>query len=251
MSQFKFSVITVVKNDQENIVKTLKSVLSQKKQVDLEYIVIDGNSLDETVNQINKFKNEIDLFITENDMGIYDAMNKGIENCSGDIVSFCNSGDIIKDKGLKKIENIFKSQKCDFVFGTVIRNYLGGQIQKFGYNSKRIYYNFDFATSHSTGFYVKKNVINEIGKFDLKYKCSSDYDFYYKMINSNNYKGSSTSKNDVIGEVASGGYSSRISFFGHLFEETKIRINNKQNRLIIFLIFINAIIKHIYKKIFN
>ena len=51
MSQFKFSVITVVKNDQENIVKTLKSVLSQKKQVDLEYIVIDGNSLDETVNQ--------------------------------------------------------------------------------------------------------------------------------------------------------------------------------------------------------
>ena len=249
MSQFKFSIITVVKNDQDNIERTLNSVLSQRNQIELQYIVIDGNSSDNTVEKIKKFSEEIDCFISESDNGIYDAMNKGINLSSGNIISFCNSGDIIKEGGLKKIQDIFVSQKCDFVFGTVIRNYIGSKIKKSGFNPKRLYYNFDFATSHSTGFYVKKNVIKEIGNFNLEYKCSSDYDFYYKLIDSKKYKGSSTSKYDIIGEVASGGYSSKISFMDHLWEETKIRINNKQSKIVISIIFLNALIKRFFKNL--
>ena len=248
MSQFKFSIITVVKNDQENILKTLKSVLKQKKLVNLEYIVIDGNSSDKTLKIINQYQNEIDKIISENDNGIYYAMNKGIKLATDNIIAFCNSGDELKDKGLHYIQKVFSRDNCDFVFGTIIRNYIGDKIIKHGYNEKRIYFNFDFATSHSCGFYVKKNIINEIGNYNVKYKCSSDYDFYYRLISSKNFKGGSTKENEIVGEVASGGFSSKLSFFEHLIEETKIRIDNNQNKIMIIIIFINALLKRFLKR---
>ena len=83
-------------------------------------------------------------------------MNKGILNCSGNIIGFCNSGDIIYPNGLEKILNNFKKRKIDVLFATVKRNYIGKTIIKYGFNENRIFYNFDFATTHSTGFYVKK-----------------------------------------------------------------------------------------------
>ena len=100
MSQYNFSIITVVKNDQQNISKTIKSVLSQKKDVDLEYIIIDGDSSDSTKKFIKSFKDEIDIVVSEPDNGIYDAMNKGLELSSGNIIGFCNSGDLILKNGL-------------------------------------------------------------------------------------------------------------------------------------------------------
>ena len=249
MSQLKFSIITVVKNDQENIIKTLKSVLKQKKLVNLEYIVIDGKSSDKTLNIINQYAKEIDKIISENDNGIYYAMNKGIDLATGDIIAFCNSGDELKDNGLHYIEKIFLRDNCDFVFGTIIRNYIGDRIIKHGYNEKRINFNFDFATSHSCGFYVKRNIIDEIGKYNVRYKCSSDYDFYYRLISSKKFRGGFTEKSDVVGEVASGGFSSKLSFFEHLIEETKIRIDNNQNKILIIIIFINALIKNFFKRL--
>tara|TARA_B100001175_G_scaffold296818_1_gene286049 strand:+ start:2124 stop:2882 length:759 start_codon:yes stop_codon:yes gene_type:complete len=249
MSQFKFSIITVVKNDEENILRTLKSVLNQKNQVDLEYIIIDGKSSDNTLKIIKKFQNEVDKIISENDSGIYDAMNKGISLSSGDIIAFCNSGDVLKEHGLLHVKKIFDRDKCDFVFGTIIRNYIGEKILKQGFNKKRIYFNFDFATSHSCGFYIKKKIIDIIGKYNLKYKCSSDYDFYFRLINSNKFTGGYTNKDEIVGEVASGGYSSKLTFIDHLIEETKIRIDNGQNKFFISIIFVNALIKNIFKKI--
>ena len=67
----------------------------------------------------------------------------------------------------------------------------------------------------------KKNIIDEIGKYNVRYKCSSDYDFYYRLISSKKFRGGFTEKSDVVGEVASGGFSSKLSFFEHLIEETK------------------------------
>ena len=147
------------------------------------------------------------------------------------------------------IEKEFILKKCDFVFGTVIRNYLGSKIIKKGFKKNRIQYNFDFATSHSTGFYATKELINFVGNYDTNFKCSSDYDFYFRMINTKKFLGSSTIGDEIIGEVASGGYSSTLSFFEHLFEEMNIRIKNKQNYFYIGLIFINAIFKNYYNKI--
>ena len=248
MSQFKFSIITVVKNDEKNLEKTIMSILDQKNFDEIEYIIIDGKSDDNTLKIIEKYKHKIHKIISEKDDGIYDAMNKGIKLSRGKIIGMCNSGDIIYSNGIEYVKKQFQNN-CDFVFGTVLRKYLGTEIIKHGYNPKRIYYNFDFATSHSTGFYIKREIIEKIGYYDTQFKCSSDYDFYLRMIKSGMFKGSFTKADELVGEVQSGGYSSSISFYEHLKEETKIRIKNKQNKILIILIFVNAIIKNFLKKI--
>ena len=129
----------------------------------------------------------------------------------------------------------------------VKRHYTTKTIIKSGYNPFRIKYNFDFATSHSTGFFIKLNSLKKVGKYTTKYKCSADYDFYYRAIIKKKLKGISTNKNNIIGIMKSGGYSSKFNFYQHLLEETKIRYDNGQSIIIIFLIFLNAIIKNLFK----
>jgi len=247
MFQFKFSIITVVKNDEINLEKTIKSIIKQRELNDVEYIVIDGKSNDRTIEIINKYKKHINKFVSEPDKGIYDAMNKGINLSTGDIIGICNSGDILLPNGLSYISNQFK-QNYDFVFGTVLRKYLGSEIIKYGFKLNRIYYNFDFATSHSTGFYIRRNILNEIGFYDTQFQCSADYDYYFRIVKSKKFRGSYTEQDELVGVVESGGFSSKISFFEHLKEETKIRIKNNQNIILVILIYLNALIKHILKK---
>ncbi|MDC3089967.1 glycosyltransferase [Candidatus Pelagibacter sp.] len=243
------TVITVVKNDQKNIEKTIKSVVSNNKGFKFEYIVIDGKSKDKTLSIVKKYRKKISKIISEKDKGIYDAMNKGIKKSKNDIIVFCNSGDFFYKNSLKKIIQIFNTKNVDYVFGTVVRNYTKKKIIKFSLNPRRIYYNFDFATAHSTGFFLKRNIYKKIGLYDLKFKCSSDFDLYFRIINKG-YVGSVTKKKDLIGNVASGGFSSKIPFFEHLIEESKIRIKNKQNIFFISIIFLNSIIKNLVKNLF-
>jgi len=243
-----FSIVTVVKNDQKNIQKTIKSVLSQSLK-NYEYILIDGKSNDQTLNIINRYSKKLNLIISEKDKGLYFAMNKGIRFSSGNIIVFVNSGDLLTKNALKIIHSKFTSTpNIDFVFGTVKRHYTNRPILKYGYNPNKLKYNFDFATSHSTGFFIKLKSLKKIGYFDTKYNCSADYDFYYKAIITKKLKGDFTNKKQLIGIVQSGGYSSKISFLDHLFEESKIRVKNNQNILFVFLIYCNAIIKHLLKK---
>ena len=100
------------------------------------------------------------------------------------MIIFINSGDTFTKGALKIIYNVFKkNKKIDFVFGTVLRKYTKSKILKYSYNVNKLFYNFDFATSHSTGFFLKRKIYNQIGKFNTKYKCSADYDIYFKTIN--------------------------------------------------------------------
>jgi len=244
-----FSVITVVKNDESNIEKTIKSILSQKFK-NFEYILIDGNSNDNTLQKIKKYQKKVSKILSQKDKGVYFAMNKGIKLAKGEVLIFVNSGDLLTKNALKIIYNKFnKNKKLDFVFGTVKRHYTTKTIIKSGYNPFRLKYNFDFATSHSSGFFIKLKSLKKIGNFNTKYRCSSDYDLYYRAIIKQKFIGSSTSKKQLIGIMKSGGLSSKITFIDHLKEETKIRFNNKQNIFFIFFIFFNAIFKNIFKKI--
>lgn len=106
----ELTIITVVKNDRSGIEKTIKSIILQKTKR-VEYIIVDGNSKDGTKKIINKFKDKIDKIISEKDRGIYYAMNKGITNSSGNIIGFCNSGDILFPNGLRTILKNFKKKK--------------------------------------------------------------------------------------------------------------------------------------------
>ena len=210
-----FSVITVVKNDEKNIIQTLKSIKNQT-YTNFEYIIIDGNSEDKTIQKLMKFKNQINYLLSEKDNGIYFAMNKGLKISKGKIIVFVNSGDMLTKNALRIIKQKFDHHKFDFVFGTVKRHYTKDTIIKYGFNRNRLKYNFDFATAHSTGFYLKRNIYKKIGFFNTFYKCSSDYDIYFKILLKMNLDGGYTKKNELIGTVSSGGFSSKVSFFSHL-----------------------------------
>ena len=244
-----FSIITVVKNDEVNIEKTIRSILDQNLK-DFEYIIIDGNSNDKTLEIINKYKSKINLIISEEDSGIYYAMNKGAKLSSGEVIVFVNSGDDLKKGALYTIKKKFEEKEdVSFVFGTVIRNYTKDTVLKYGFDKKKLYFNFDFATAHSAGFFLKRKIFLKLGQFNTKYKCSADYDLYYKVLIKENLIGNSTNKDEIIGELSAGGFSSKVSFIKHLFEESKIRYDNKQNLLLIMLIFINALLKKLFTKI--
>ena len=249
MQKNLLSIITVVKNDEQNIQKTIRSIISQKK-INYEYIIIDGKSTDNTLKKIRKYKSKINKIISKKDNGIYDAMNKGIKVANGDVIVFCNSGDFFYKNSLQKVMFLFDKFNYDFVFGTVLRNYKKGKILKFGFNFNRMLYNFDFATSHSTGFFLKKKIYNLIGNYNTKFKISADYDLYFRLYKKN-LRGGYTKKNQKIGNMKSGGFSSKISFFQHLIEETKIRIHNSQNILFVILIFMNAVFKNLNKLFFT
>ena len=114
------SIITVVKNSESTIEKTIQSVLSQKIE-NLEYIIIDGNSSDNTLGIIKKYEDKIDYWCCIEDEGIYDAMNYGLKLSSGKIIGLINSGDIYTNDSLKTVLKYFKKKR-------VFHFYLGPSI---------------------------------------------------------------------------------------------------------------------------
>lgn len=110
-----FSIITVCFNAEKEIEKSILSVISQTYTA-IEYIIIDGNSSDKTIDIINKYKANIHTVISEPDNGLYDAMNKGIKHATGDYLCFLNAGDTFFEKNT--LRNIIK--KCDGDFPDII-----------------------------------------------------------------------------------------------------------------------------------
>tara|TARA_B100001057_G_scaffold500955_1_gene619169 strand:+ start:9792 stop:10622 length:831 start_codon:yes stop_codon:yes gene_type:complete len=247
----QFSIITIAKNADKTIERTIKSVLNQKK-IKFEYIIIDGNSKDKTLEIIKKYSSKLDYWVSMNDRGIYNAMNYGLKLANSKVICFVNSDDYFFNQySLDKVNDYFeKNKKIDFLFGTVKRYYLGNNlIIKSGFDKKKFLYNFDAQTSHSTGFFIKSKLQKKIGLYDEKFKCSADYDLFFKIFSNPRIVGSNTKKNEIIGVVSSGGFSSKFGFWNHLIEETKIRIKNNQNYFLIVIIFINAVVKYYLKKL--
>ena len=228
------TIITVVLNDEENIERTIKSVLEQKHKK-IQYIIIDGDSDDQTKSIINKYKNKIDIFKSEKDDGIYDAFNKGLHLAEGDLIGFVNSGDTLTNDSLTILKKYYLYySEADFFFGAVKKHW--GTLH--GYKRWKIYFTWGFYSSHSTGFFIKKEAAKILGKYNLKYKYSSDYDYFYRMIVKYKLKGVATKKNEIFGNFQRGGFSSKIKFFDHLVECTRIRLDNNQNKLMVLLTFI-------------
>ena len=98
-----FSVITVVKNDEKNISKTIKSIINQSYK-NYEYIIIDGKSSDKTIEKILKFRKKINYLSSARDKGIYFAMNKGAKLSRGEVIIYVNSGDKLNRKALKIVK---------------------------------------------------------------------------------------------------------------------------------------------------
>lgn len=242
-----FSIITVVLNGEKFLRETIESVKNQSFK-DYEYIIIDGGSTDKTLDIIKEYSEHIDFWISEKDLGLYDAFNKGILMAKGKYIGIINSDDIYTINALKIINEYFSNNlKIDFIFGSVQKHW--GILH--GYRPKKIYYSWGFYSSHSTGFFIKKESANKVGLYDLRYKYHADYDFFFRMIVKNKLKGMATRKDEVTGVFRRGGFSSKIPFRKLFFEELKIRYNNDQNLILIFIIFIHKFFKNIKKLLFN
>ena len=234
------TIITVVLNGEKFLEKTIKSVMKQKKIY--EYIIIDGNSKDNSLNIIKKYSDKISYWVSEKDNGLYDAFNKGMQLANGKYIGIINSDDVYKKDAFKIIEKYIRGNpRADFIFGSVKKHW--GIL--FGYRPEKIKYSWGFYSSHSTGFFIKTESAKKVGLYNLKYKYSSDYDYFFRMIVKEKLKGIGTKKDEIFGTFRRGGFSSKVDFISHFFEEIKIRIDNGQNKLLILIIFIYKFLKNI------
>jgi glycosyltransferase involved in cell wall biosynthesis len=237
------TIITTVKNGEVFFQEAIDSLQKQTYK-NFEHIVIDGNSTDGTLDLIRKNSNYIDYWVSVKDKGIYDGFNLGMRLARGEYLGFMNSDDKYTPNALSILLNyILKFPDNDFFFGAVKKHW--GVL--YGYRPWKIKWTWGFYSSHSTGFFIKTKSAQKVGLYNLKYKYSSDYDYFYRMILTHKMKGSGTKKDELFGYFRRGGFSSTIRFLDHFLEETKIRIDNGQNLFVVLLIFIFKYLRHINK----
>jgi glycosyltransferase involved in cell wall biosynthesis len=238
------SIITVVKNKSKFVQETIDSIKNQNYK-NIEYIVIDGVSTDGSIEIIKKNIDSIDYFVSEPDLGNYDAINKGLSLCTGDLIGIVNADDVLLPNATSILIDYYKKHPdVDFFFGSVKKHW--GTLS--GYYPKKIRYSWFFYTSHSTGFFIKKKAAELNGKYSLKYQYSSDFDYFYRLIVHNKCKGMATKKDEVFGIFRPGGISATLDKEKHFFEKIQIRFDNKQNKLFLFLLILLKYIKNLFSE---
>lgn len=181
----KISIITVVYNNEKTIEDALKCVLSQTYPI-IESIVIDGGSTDCTLTIIEKYKKNISLLISEPDKGIYDAMNKGIQIATGDIIGILNSDDLYQDDHViaDVVKCFTQNPNIDIVYGDLV--YVKGEDTSAivrNWKSKDYYSHFfdDGNVPPHPSLFLKSKVYKEAGLFNLQYKLAADYEFMLRV----------------------------------------------------------------------
>lgn len=178
----KVSVITVCRNAEEFIEQAINSRLEQTYE-NIEYIVIDGNSTDNTISVINKYLDKIYCFVSEPDNGVYDAMNKGIKMASGDIIYFLNSDDKFYDKYV--IENIIRffqhNENVDFVYGPIII-FDPVTNESFVKTHEYVKKSYLFNNICQQAIFYKADSFKKVGLFDDTLKIVGDYEWELRAI---------------------------------------------------------------------
>jgi glycosyltransferase involved in cell wall biosynthesis len=204
----KISLITACYNAEAHISRCIESVLAQKYP-DLEYIIIDGGSTDNTLSIINKYNHHISRIVSEPDKGVYDAMNKGIELATGDIVGTLNADDFFADSEvLKTIGNAFSVQNADIVFGDLDYVDLNETIIRKWRTKAYIkgIYNWGWMPPHPT-FYCKKRLFEKLGLYRLDYGTAADYELMLRFMHPNQWNTFYISK--VFVKMQRGGMSNK------------------------------------------
>ena len=160
--------------------KTIQSVLNQKNKI-FDLIVIDGNSNDQSLNILNQYKNHLN-FISEKDLGIYDAMNKGIKYSDNQYIWFLNSGDqIINDEIGNLLHDKLKFNYDLILSGTIIKNnFLSRNYKSNIFKKERI--KIGIMPPHPSTIF-KKSLFDKIGLFSLSYSIASDFDWIVRLFN--------------------------------------------------------------------
>ena len=181
----KISIITVSFNSAATIKDTIESVLSQDYPY-IEYIVVDGGSTDNTVDIVMEYGDDIDIFVSESDRGIYDAMNKGISLATGDVIGILNSDDFYENGGVvSTVVKAFNTTGAGIVFGDLVfvdkndvkrvRRYCSSK--KFRSWKLRI----GWMPPHPATF-VRASVYGEAGLYDIAYRIAADYEMFVRLL---------------------------------------------------------------------
>ena len=208
--EIKISIITAVYNNKKTIKDAIESVLNQTYK-NIEYVIVDGDSKDGTVDIIKQYESKIDKFISEPDNGIYDAMNKGIKLATGDIIGFLNSDDFYASNNvLEKVANEFIDKKVDSVYGdlvyvdnkdiTKVVRYWKSKPYKEGFFKK------GWHPPHPT-FFVKREIYEKYGKFRLEFKIAADYELMLRFLEK--HKISTAYIPEVLVKMRAGGTSNK------------------------------------------
>lgn len=184
----KISIITVCYNSEKTIEKTVQSVLKQTYS-DIEYIIIDGNSKDNTLGILEKYSSNISKIISEPDFGIYDAINKGIKISSGEIIGLLHADDeFAYNDAIKDVRSCFYKNEIDAIYSDL--QYLKkNKIHRHWKSGKFVISKFKWGwmPPHPT-FYCKKKCFEKLGYYNLKFSISADYELMLRFLYKNKIK---------------------------------------------------------------
>ncbi len=223
----KVSIITSCFNREGTIAQTIESVLEQDYP-NIEYIIIDGASKDNSLQIIRKYEHRITKIISEPDKGMYEAINKGLKLATGDIVGLLHSDDFFFSKSvISDIVATFKQSNADLVYGNglyvdpentnlVVRNWISG-------NYKRWKVKCGWLPLHPT-VYIRKKLIERIGLYDESYRIAADSEFLIRYLYKTNIQISYL--NQYIVRMRMGGLSTSLNCRKQMWQED-VRLYNK------------------------
>lgn len=224
----KISLITVVYNGETFLQECFNSVFAQTYP-EVEYVVIDGGSTDQTLDIIQENRSGIDYYISENDNGLYDAINKGIQQSTGDVIGILNADDMFaSDNVLATIASAFKGQPTiDGVYGDL--NYVHPVTNKIirAWKSRQAS-NADikkgWMPAHPT-LYLKRSLFEKNGNYSLDLGTTADYDLILRYFYTHKIKAvylPVLMVNMRAGGVSNQSVMSRISAFVNDYKALKI-----------------------------
>jgi len=238
VQDFKISLITVTFNAGSTISRCIESVIGQNF-TNIEYIVIDGGSTDNTLEILDQYKAYINVFVSEPDKGIYDAMNKGIKLANGDVIGMLNADDFFMDSTVSStIADIFSQQNAEIVYGDLDYISLQGKIVRKWRSGayERNKFKYGWMPPHPT-FYCKKDLFKQFGLYSLEYGTAADYELMLRFMYLHKIKAFYVPK--VLVKMNIGGASNKTlnNRIKGLFFDMKAMRNNKIPIPFITLIF--------------
>jgi glycosyltransferase involved in cell wall biosynthesis len=170
----RLTIITVNRNNQDGLQRTIESVVSQS-WTEREFIVIDGASTDGSVGVIEEYQDRITYWVSERDEGIYDAMNKGADRATGEYIYFLNAGDTLLPHTLRTLFSAYESWKgCDVVYGD-IQSGVTGQVER-AYDIAALPLGMCFC--HQA--VIVRTALQKALRFNSTYRVAADYDMFFR-----------------------------------------------------------------------
>lgn len=169
------SIITIVYNGEKYIEQAVLSVINQT-YLNIEYIIVDGGSTDNTLSIINRYRNHIHSVISEKDRGISDAFNKGIKMASGELVGILNADDWYEKEAVELV--VAHSVNADVIYGDM--KLWNSDEPDFIVKGNHSLLEQEMTINHPTVF-VRKSCYEKVGLFDEKFRCAMDYDMLLRL----------------------------------------------------------------------